>query len=105
MITLDPAASGQTVEVPVGQVIELRLPENPSAGFRWQFAADPGPACAVVGDTYTAGANQPGAGGEHTWTLQAAQPGICELHLVYRRPFEKVPPAKSFAVTVQVQGK
>jgi inhibitor of cysteine peptidase len=105
LITLEQAAAGQTVDVPVGQVIELRLPENRSTGFRWQFAAGPGPACAVVGDTYTAAANRPGAGGEHTWTLQAAQPGVCELRLAYRRPFENAPPTQSFAVTVQVQGK
>jgi inhibitor of cysteine peptidase len=102
---LDQTAAGQTVDVSVGQAIELRLPENPSTGFRWQLAADPGPACAVVGDTYTAGANRPGAGGEHTWTLRAARPGICELRLVYRRPFENLPPAQSFAVTVEVQEK
>ena len=105
MITLDQSAAGQIVDDSVGQVIELRLPENPSTGFRWQFAADLGPACAVVGDTYTAAANRPGASGEHTWTLQAAQPGVCELRLVYRRPFENVPPAQSFAATVQVRGK
>ena len=104
MITLDQAAAGQTVDVSVGQMIELRLPENPTTGFRWQLQDGPGPACTMISDAYTAGGNLPGAGGEHTWMLQAARPGVCELRLVYRRSFENTPPAKSFAVNVQVQG-
>jgi hypothetical protein len=34
LIMLDQTAAGQTVDVSVGQAIELRLPENPSTGFR-----------------------------------------------------------------------
>ncbi len=35
MIVVDQSASGQTLDLPVGQVIELRLAENPTTGFRW----------------------------------------------------------------------
>jgi inhibitor of cysteine peptidase len=103
MLHIDESFLDRTIRVPVGQVIELRLKENPTTGFRWSFAADGSPACAVVGDSFERRPGPPGAGGAHAWRIKAVRAGTCHLELLYRRPFEPAaPPASSFALEVQV---
>jgi inhibitor of cysteine peptidase len=105
MISVDQSYAGQTIDVPAGQVMELRLPENPTTGFRWVFTSAGGPACVLSGDSFrppTSGAL--GAGGEHRWDIRAVQPGICELSLAYRRSFESGPAERSFTIRVRVTG-
>jgi inhibitor of cysteine peptidase len=103
MLHLDESSLDRTVRVPVGQVIELRLNENPTTGFRWSFAADGAPVCSVVADKFERTADRPGAGGEHAWQIEAVRAGTCHLRLVYRRPFgPAAPPARTFALDVEV---
>jgi len=103
MLHIDESFLDRTVRVPVGQVIELRLKENPTTGFRWRFAAEGGPACAVVADRFEGPQGPPGAGGEHMWQIKAVQVGTCHLELLYRRPYEAAaPPGRSFMLDVQV---
>ncbi|HMK67555.1 MAG TPA: protease inhibitor I42 family protein, partial [Stellaceae bacterium] len=80
MLLVDETFSAQTVELPVGQVMELRLQENPTTGFRWVFAEDGVPCFSLVSDAYEGG-GAPGAGGEHKWQMKAVQLGNCELRL------------------------
>src|SRR5581483_7057383 len=35
MVTAEESASGQSMTLPVGETLELRLPENPTTGYRW----------------------------------------------------------------------
>ena len=39
MLIIGASDAGQTVELPVGQTMELRLEENPTTGFRWNVEA------------------------------------------------------------------
>lgn len=103
MLAIDQSQAGQTIELPVGQVMELRLQENPTTGFKWSFAADGSPNCALVGNSFAHQAGPPGQGGEHVWRIQGVRVGTCDLSLVYRRSFEaNVPPAQSFEIHVKV---
>jgi inhibitor of cysteine peptidase len=103
MLHIDESFLDRVVRVPVGQVIELRLKENPATGFRWSFAADGAPACQIVADAFEPGAARPGAGGEHAWQIAAVHAGSCRVELVYRRPFApSAPPAREFSVEVDV---
>ena len=104
MISIDQSQAGQTIDLPVGQVIELRLAENPTTGFRWVFTSQAGPACVVVDDSFQPGSTAPGAGGEHHWEVRGVRPGACELSLAYRRGFEHAPPAQAFTLHVRVTG-
>ena len=65
MISVDQNFDGQTVDLPVGQVMELRLAENPTTGYRWTFVANGKPVCVVVADRYERPSGPPGQGGEH----------------------------------------
>jgi len=102
MIVVEQGQSGQTVDLPVGQVMELRLAENPTTGYRWRFVADGTPTCVIVSDRFEGPAGPPGAGGEHTWQIKAARPGDCDIALRYARSFESKSAAKSFALRVRV---
>lgn len=41
-LNLGPGDSGRTIAAKVGDTVTLRLPENPTTGFRWQAADLPG---------------------------------------------------------------
>ena len=103
ILHIDESFLDRTVRVPVGQVIELRLKENPTTGFHWSFAADGTPDCAVVADRFEQIPGPPGAGGEHAWQIKALRSGTCHLELRYRRSFEPAaPPARVFALDLEV---
>jgi inhibitor of cysteine peptidase len=103
MLHIDESFLNQTVRVPAGQVIELRLQENPTTGFQWSLAANGRPSCTVISDRFEPHKGPPGAGGEHMWQIKAVHTGICRFKLLYRRPFDPgAPPAGTFAVELQV---
>lgn len=104
MLAIDATSAGQTLTLPVGQVLELRLAENPTTGFRWRFSSDGEPACRVVADSFEKGAEGlPGAGGTHVWTIKGVQAGTCEIALRYDRSWNaEAPPGRSFGVQVRV---
>ncbi|HEX7967188.1 MAG TPA: protease inhibitor I42 family protein [Stellaceae bacterium] len=93
----------QMIDLAVGETVEVRLPENPSTGFRWHVIADGKPACALVGDAFAAPSGPPGRGGEHSWTFGAVHPGQCDIELRYRRRWEGAgDTGRSFKVHVRV---
>jgi len=103
---VDGSFLNQTICLPVGQMIELRLKENPTTGFKWSFVSDGGPSCAVIGDRFEQQNGPPGAGGEHAWQFKAVRAGKCHLELRYRRPYDPdVPPAQVFTLDIQVTEK
>ncbi|MEJ0017360.1 MAG: protease inhibitor I42 family protein [Acetobacteraceae bacterium] len=102
MIVVDQSASGQTLDLPVGQVIELRLAENPTTGFRWTVVANGAPACVVLSDRFESPSGPPGKGGEHLWEIKGVRIGECDIALQYRRSFEPDAPGGAFALHVRV---
>lgn len=80
--------AGRTIEISVGQTMEIRLPENPTTGFRWLMTARDESVCAVLHEEFHPPAHAaPGAGGERTWQLEAAAVGECDFGVTYRRPW------------------
>ncbi|MCW3474146.1 protease inhibitor I42 family protein [Limobrevibacterium gyesilva] len=107
MLTIAEAASGQTVDLPVGQVIELRLQENPTTGFRWHFEKRGEPVCKLADDFLERpeGATVPGQGGTHVWRIEGVQPGTCDMALAYTRAWDPgSKPAATFSVRIRVTG-
>ena len=101
-VTVTEADSGRSLAVAPGTQVVLRLPENPTTGYRWRITAEAAPVLRPQEDAYAPGASMPGAGGQHRWTWQAAQPGEAALRLDYARPWETGPAARHFAVTIRV---
>ncbi len=79
---------GRTIDLGISETVEIRLPENPTTGFRWDLTAKGEPACAMLGDSFATAGVAPGTGGQHSWTFKALRQGECEVELVYRRPWE-----------------
>ena len=102
MIVVDQNNAGQTVDLAVGQVMELRLAENPTTGYRWTFVTNGAPACLVVSERFDTSAGPPGQGGEHAWQIKGALVGECDVTMHYARSFQPDAPTRSFALHVRV---
>ena len=101
---IDASHSGQQVALYVGQAAELRLPENPTTGFRWFVVADGGPACRLDDNGFHGADGPPGRGGEHVWGLVGVSAGACDLQLAYRRGFGAAAAGETgFALHVEVK--
>lgn len=79
--------NGKTFTVARGQVVIIRLGENPSTGYRWEPSVSAG--IQVTDDTFersTSGAL--GAGGVRVWTLSITGTGDQHFNAEYKRSWE-----------------
>ena len=82
------ADSGRTIDLRVREEATLRLPENPSTGFRWVVdAADPKLVHLEQGN-YASTSNAIGGGGVVQWVIKAEAPGVTEAKFKRWRPWE-----------------
>jgi inhibitor of cysteine peptidase len=101
---LDESSNGQVVEIPIGETIEIHLPENPTTGFRWRLTGDGSPACNLIRDDFRAPSGPPGKGGIHAWTFEAMRAGNCDIELRYRRRWEtRSDHERTFTIHVRVR--
>ena len=103
------SASAQTpaamkVEVKAGERTELALPCTPGTGYEWTLKRIDRRVAIVVGESKFKAANPGliGGGGECVWTLRGIKPGKTTAVFVYRRAWEKAPPAKTAEIEVVV---
>ena len=99
----------QKGEIAVGEIFSIKLPCNPTTGFKWEvksinrkIAAPAGPAefqekPAVPGMV--------GAGGTCVLRIKGVKPGKTKAIMVYRRSWEKGEPAKTSAAEITVLPK
>ncbi len=104
MLHINDAFAGKTVDVPIGDSIELRLQENPTSGFHWRVHLSAATVCQIKDDhVETPNLSIPGQGGTHIWRFGTTQTGTCDLSLSYGRDWEKdQPPARTFDVRINV---
>ena len=102
---IDESHNGKTVDIPIGDTIEIRLPENASTGFRWNVTSRCESILAMTSDRREPPASSArGAPGQHQWQLQATAAGECDFELAYQRPWDgDVPPGRSFKLHVRVK--
>ncbi|MGC1906984.1 MAG: protease inhibitor I42 family protein [Candidatus Acidiferrum sp.] len=104
MIQADKSFDGRDLTMNVGDTVELSLAENPTTGFRWDFASKPEPVCTIAKDAFDAETGSLGKGGTHHWEFQAVRAGTGTVKLEYRRPWEKdTPAADKFSLTLRVK--
>jgi inhibitor of cysteine peptidase len=91
-ISLTDANNGQSIQVRQGDEIILRLPENPTAGYRWHI--DRADGLAQEMSEHTTGSDQPGPnprlgqGGVRKFRFRAKEPGMRRLELKHWREWE-----------------
>jgi len=104
--TVEEGDNGQTIEVAIGDTVEVRLPETASTGFRWHVVSSGDPVCAIAADTRVPpGSAKPGAPGVHQWRLEARKAGDGEFKLAYRRFWESGDAGREFTIRVRVVPK
>jgi len=91
--------NGRTIEVSEGKIVVIKLPENPSTGYGWQYAMDENVA-EVIEDIYI-DPDPPIIGGTGTRMLKLRVIGSGEFAMDYVRPWENQPVAH-FSVTFRV---
>jgi inhibitor of cysteine peptidase len=103
--TVNEADAGSTVELRVGDTMEVVLDGNPTTGFSWETAAVDASVLKQLGDPgFQPDTSLLGSGGKFTFRFEAVGSGQTLVRLIYHRPWEKnVPPEKTFEVTVIVQ--
>ncbi len=97
--------NGQSIDLRVGQGIDVVLDENPTTGYQWEIVS---PDKTVINQSaepeFRRDSDLMGTGGKKTFHFKALSPGETTLRLIYRRSWEKdVPPSKSLEVTIRVR--
>ena len=93
-----------SMTVAVGEEFEVRLPANPTTGFRWQVGTIDDKVVRLVDSRYEATSPAPlGAGGTAVFSFVGVAKGRGNIKLVYLRPWEKgVAPARTSEYSVDV---
>jgi len=102
---LDETYSNHSVDVRVGEQVEITLPGNLTTGYSWALRlVDPALLEPVGEIKYRSQGKGLGAGGRFTLRLKAKIPGETRVELVYRRHFDpqSTPPANEFRVFINV---
>lgn len=103
-ITLTKADNGKTLTLKPGQTLTLRLPENPTTGYRWSISSLNVQVLQLTDDRFESSSSAAfGGGGQRVLTFQAQQPGQISLYLKNKREWEDAASAlESFSVMIQV---
>ena len=106
MLALTEADADKTVDVAAGDTVEIQLPENATAGYRWMLETIDKSVCEMIADErHGPDKIVPGAPGTHVWRLKAARAGNCRIAIAYRRPWQSdAPPARTFNLGLRVRG-
>ena len=100
-LTARDAAS--TVQLKVGDTLEIALEGNPTTGYTWAVASNVAQLQQQGEWELKRDSNLIGAGGVILLRLKAVREGEAALQLIYHRVWEKgVPPLKTFEVKVVV---
>jgi inhibitor of cysteine peptidase len=110
LVFVDSSYSGKEVKIAAGGSLTVTLESNQTTGFKWELAK-------ISDQTVLEQVNQKfvapeatkdgtpllGAPGKEVWTFKALQKGKSTISMEYCRPWESVPPAETFVLTVLVK--
>ena len=94
--------NGSTVEMSVGERLEVVLQGNATTGYEWQPTHVDSSILALRDSMYEPDSDAIGAGGEYTFVYEAVGMGSTSLKLSYHRIWEGGS-AQTFSVTVVVR--
>jgi predicted secreted protein len=103
-ITLDDKACGTAQVLSVGDMLEVRLPGNPTTGYLWQTASAPSLLRQQGEPVHHSDSQRIGAGGVTSFAFSATAAGDGILELIYHRPWEQnSPPLKTCSIQLKLQ--
>ncbi len=96
--------SGKTVEIHVGDELEVTLPGNPTTGYVWEVSSLDSSILMLGKAEFIANDKSIGSGGMEIIKFHAIAAGTSSVRLIYHRSFElNIPPLKTFEVTVIIK--
>jgi len=102
-IRLDDRSNGHIICLRLHQAFEIRLPENPTTGYRWMLELTGAPTWTLTADSYHAASGALGASGIRTLRFIGAATGRGRIELLYRRPWEQATPSdRAFILHIRV---
>ena len=100
-VILTEAQNGERVSATTGDILVLRLQENPTTGYRWEFQATG--KLAQIGDDFITASAATGAGGERCLRFVVQASGVAHIEAVLRRSWEAgIAPQAVFKVSIEV---
>ncbi|WP_298665264.1 protease inhibitor I42 family protein [uncultured Methanofollis sp.] len=97
-------ANGTAVNATVGDIVGVRLKENPTTGYSWNVTLSAG--LTLLNDTYTVDPHPEGmvgVGGTHLWLVRADAAGNQTFSGIYKRPWENATETEdTFLLTLKV---
>jgi inhibitor of cysteine peptidase len=104
-VELTESDNGKTVEMQAGDMLVVRLHENPSTGFRWQLEEPDSKIIRLQGNEFVPQSAAIGSGGDERWTFEASAPGKTKLGFKLWRHWEgERSIQRRFAVSLAVKG-
>jgi inhibitor of cysteine peptidase len=104
MISVSDTDNGKHLDLKLGEVLSIVLPENATTGYVWELA-DPDASLFSLsnkGSRYTEGTI--GAAGQAWFVIRADKTGTGEIRLIHRRPWQDANTAlATFTLSVRVQ--
>jgi inhibitor of cysteine peptidase len=88
-VELSEASTSGSRTIPRGEDVVLRLPENPTTGFRWEVMQSGPGQLALTDDQFVAGDAGLGAGGQRVFRFVGSAQGSVLLTLRERRAWEE----------------
>ena len=101
---VDQSDDGSTLKADVGDVIVVRLAENPTTGFSWKMAPSSG--LEIESDEYVADDapdDMVGVGGTHEWRIKVTGAGEQTIKGDYRQEWNPDGDSQHFSLTVDVR--
>ena len=104
-VTLTSEDDGRRLTLSPGDTLTVRLAARMGTGYRWEVASNDAGRLEPLGSgVERAGQGAEESGGEvQVFRFRARARGAATLRLLYRRPFGRAAPSKSFSVHVSVR--
>jgi len=100
---LDEKACGLRHRLSVRDLLEVRLPGNPTTGYVWTATAIPEQLCQQGEPVHLSDSPAVGAGGITVFRFTVVSAGNANLDLAYRRPWEnQLQPARTCSIQLQL---
>ena len=100
--TLVDSQDGTALSLYAGDVVVLRLAENPTTGYRWEIVSAKG--FEVEADDFTVALGGAlGHGGERALRFKATVAGTARIEAVLRRSWETTVPLRRYSITADIR--
>ncbi|MBN2557183.1 MAG: protease inhibitor I42 family protein [Clostridia bacterium] len=86
-----------------GQLIDIKLEENPSTGYSWSVSISNNDVVEVARDYFAEGLPIIGGGGEHIWKIKGLEKGVATLTFSYSRSWEENRTIEEKTFTIRVK--